>query len=138
MAAEPHDCNQYRTRSRVQNRTRGDSSSYCGLAEFDRILERHDLREALRVCAWIVKFIHNSRQVLWKRWACEYVPTLGERHNCKGDGSPKTLWIGDVVILGGDESNRGKWPMGVVVHLFMVEMESCEKSNSLQGNLSFR
>lgn len=76
--------------------------------------------------------------MLWKRWACEYVAALRERHNCKGDGSPKTLWIGDVVILGGDESNRGKWPMDVVVHLFMVEMESCEKSNSLQGNLSFR
>ena len=70
--------------------------------------------------------------MLWKRWTCEYVAALRQRHHCKGDGSPKTLWIGDVVILGGDESNHGKWPMGVAVHLFMVEMESCETSNSLQ------
>ena len=30
--------------------------------EFDQLLERHDLRKVLRVCAWVVRFVRNSRR----------------------------------------------------------------------------
>jgi len=46
--------------------------------EYDHSLERHDLPKALRVCARIAWFIHNSRQVLWKRWTCDYATTVSE------------------------------------------------------------
>ena len=31
------------------------------LDEFDQLLERHDLRKTLRICAWIARFAHNCR-----------------------------------------------------------------------------
>ena len=30
--------------------------------EFDQLLEGHDLRKVLRVCAWVVRFVRNSRR----------------------------------------------------------------------------
>jgi len=55
--------------------------------ESDHSLERHDLPKALRVCAWIAWFIHNFRQVLWKRWTCEYATTVSESAGQKPLGS---------------------------------------------------
>ena len=30
--------------------------------KFDLLLERHDLQKVLQVCAWVVRFVHNSRR----------------------------------------------------------------------------
>ena len=48
----------------------------------------------------------------------EYLSALRERHNCKVGGKTSTLKEGDVVIVRGGESNRGKWSLGVVADLF--------------------
>ena len=58
--------------------------------------------------------MQNSRQVLWKRWTCEYTTTVSE------SAGQTPLRIGDVVILRDDESNRGKWWIEMAEHLFNV------------------
>ena len=64
------------------------------------------------------KYLKSCKDALWKRWSREYLSALRERHNCKVGGKTCTLKVGDVVIVRGDESNRGKWSLGVVVDLF--------------------
>ena len=64
------------------------------------------------------KYLKSCKDALWKRWSREYLSALRERHNCKVGGKPSTLKVGDVVIVRGDESNRGKWPLGVIADLF--------------------
>ncbi|XP_078384079.1 uncharacterized protein LOC144666532 [Oculina patagonica] len=64
------------------------------------------------------KYLKSCKDALWKRWSREYLSALRERHNFKVGGKPCTLKVGDVVIVRGDESNRGKWSLGVIVDLF--------------------
>jgi hypothetical protein len=40
-----------------------------------------------------------------------------ERHNLKHKSRDLTLKVGDVVVIKGEERNRGKWNIGVVVKL---------------------
>ena len=60
----------------------------------------------------------SCKDVLWRRWTREYLYALRERHNCRGSESSKLLKVGDVVSIRGEESNRAKWPLGVVSALF--------------------
>ena len=64
------------------------------------------------------KYLKSCKDALWKRWSREYLSALRERHKCKVGGKPSTLKVGDVVIVRGDESNRGKWSLGVIADLF--------------------
>ncbi len=64
------------------------------------------------------KYLKSCKDALWKRWSREYLSALRECHNCKVGGKPCTLKVGNVVIVRGDESNHGKWSLGVIVDLF--------------------
>ena len=55
---------------------------------------------------------------MWSRWTKEYVRTLRERHNLKHNVKPFNLAVGDVIIIYGEERNRGKWPLGIVQELY--------------------
>lgn len=115
VVPKPSAYNQCRIPGRVQNCSRGDSRSNCGLAT-KRI-------SPITWTAWCTKgpssfgldrTVHpyNSRQVLWTVETLD----LWVRHSLQA----KRQMIGDVVILREDKSNRGKWLIGMKVHLFDV------------------
>ena len=60
------------------------------------------------------KYLKKCKDHMWSRWTKEYVRTLRERHNLK----PFSLAVDDVVIIYGEERNRGKWPQGIVRELY--------------------
>ena len=54
---------------------------------------------------------------MWKRWSSEYLKALRERHNMKHGGKDSTLQIGEVVVIKGEDKNRGRWKIGIVERL---------------------
>ena len=73
--------------------------------------EDYDLRKRQR-------YLRTCKDALWKRWTREYLAALRERHTHIGQGKPRPLNVGDVVIIRSEDKNRGKWPLGVVEELF--------------------
>ena len=71
-------------------------------------IESKDLRKR-------ASYLRRCKDVMWTRWTEEYIRSLRERHNHqKGKLLIKT---GNVVLIQGDERNRGKWNVGIVVKL---------------------
>ena len=71
-------------------------------------LENQDLRKRAR-------YLKKCKDVLWGRWSSEYLRGLREQHNLKHKGSKVALAKGDVVIIKGEEKNRGLWKLGIVI-----------------------
>ena len=44
----------------------------------------------------------------------EYLTALRERHNLSHKEKPVKININDVVMIKGDEKNRGKWKIGII------------------------
>ena len=63
------------------------------------------------------KYLQRCKEAVWRRWTKEYLRALRERHNLKHGTKLVTPKVGDVVIVKNDERNRGKWQLGVIVHL---------------------
>ena len=63
------------------------------------------------------KYLRRCKDVLWSRWTDEYLRSLRERHNLNHKTKQLNLKIGDVVLIKGDERNRGKWNLGIVQRL---------------------
>ena len=57
------------------------------------------------------------KDVLWKRWKTEYLKALKEDHNLNHQIEETTLKEEDMMLIKGEECNRGKWKIGVVEHL---------------------
>ena len=70
-------------------------------------VEHTDLRKRAR-------YLLKCKEALWTRWSREYVKALRERHNIIHQTKMMNVKPGDVVIIKGDERNRGKWRMGIV------------------------
>ena len=51
----------------------------------------------------------------------EYLTALRERHNLSHKEKPVKININDVVMIKGDEKNRGKWKIGIIENVFMVK-----------------
>ena len=47
----------------------------------------------------------------------EYLKALREQHNLKHKSHEIQISKGDVVLIKGDEKNRGKWNIGIVQHI---------------------
>ena len=73
------------------------------------------------------KYIIQCKERLWIRWQTEYLRALRERHDCAYRGRENHLKIGDVVIVKGEEKNRGKWTLGVINDLIV------DKCNIVRG-----
>eukprot|EP00112_Aurelia_sp_Birch-Aquarium-sp1_P013008 Seg2741.1 transcript_id=Seg2741.1/GoldUCD/mRNA.D3Y31 product="hypothetical protein" protein_id=Seg2741.1/GoldUCD/D3Y31 len=73
-------------------------------------LEDTDLRNR-------AKYLRKCKDSLWSRWTGEYVKALRERHNLKHDSKTPSLKEGDVVLIKGEERNRGKWSIGIITNL---------------------
>ena len=64
----------------------------------------------------MTKRLEDAKAHAWKRWKREYVHGLMERHrlNKERGSTPK---VGEIVLIVGDEKNRGEWKKGKVVRL---------------------
>lgn len=63
------------------------------------------------------KYLQKCKGAWWSRWSSEYLKTLRERHNMKSQVKEMNVTPGDVVLIKGDERNRGKWKIGIVERL---------------------
>ena len=73
-------------------------------------MENQDLRRRAR-------YLKKCKDVLWGSWSSEYLRGLREQHNLKHKGSKVALAKGNVVIIKGEEKNRGLWKLGIVEEL---------------------
>ena len=64
--------------------------------------EDSDLRQRM-------KYLQRYKDAWWKRWSSEYLKALRKRHNMKNKTKEMSLKPGDVVLIKGDERNRGQW-----------------------------
>ena len=65
------------------------------------------------------KYLRKCKDSLWTRWTGEYVKALRERHNLKHDSKTPSLKEGDVMLIKGEERNRGKWNIGIITNLII-------------------
>ena len=65
------------------------------------------------------RYVHKCKEAAWKRWVHEYLAALRERHNLSHKEKPMKININDVVMIKGDEKNRGKWKIGIIENIFM-------------------
>ena len=63
------------------------------------------------------KYLRRCKDVLWSRWSSEYLKSLRERHNLNQRSKETTLSQGEVVLIKGEERNRGMWKIGIVEQL---------------------
>ena len=77
--------------------------------EIERI-DNKDLRRR-------AKYLQKCRENLWQRWKSEYIRALRERHNLKFKDTDLKIQTGEVVMIKGDEKNRGEWSIGIVEKL---------------------
>ena len=63
------------------------------------------------------KYLKRCKGVLWSRWTTEYLKALRERHNLKCRTGEATVNSGDVVLIKGEERNRGRWRLSIVEQL---------------------
>ena len=73
-------------------------------------VEHSDLRKKER-------HLNRCKDMVWKRWKDEYLTGLIERNQCV-KGKEADIKVGDVILIKGDERNRGHWKIGVVDELF--------------------
>ena len=64
----------------------------------------------------MTKRLEDAKAHAWERWKREYVHGLMESHRLNKEirSTPK---VGEIVLIVGDEENRGEWKKGKVVHL---------------------
>ena len=63
------------------------------------------------------KYLKKCKDAMWNRWTREYIRTLRERHASNTGKKPETPQVGEVVIIKGEEKNRGKWKLGIEENL---------------------
>ena len=59
------------------------------------------------------RYIKRCKDIVWKRWSCEYVKALREKHRISL-GKAAEISTGDIMLIKGEEKDRGLWKMGVV------------------------
>jgi hypothetical protein len=75
-----------------------------------------DEQDEVKAMVKRARYLKRCKDVMWKRWSSEYVRALRERHG-QLTGKKSEINVGDVMLLQGEEKNRGLWKMGVVEKL---------------------
>ena len=73
-------------------------------------LESPDLRKR-------AKYLKRCKDTMWRRSTDDYLRGLREQRRFKNPGNQSDIAVGDVMLVKGDERNRGKWKMGIDVEL---------------------
>ena len=66
------------------------------------------------------KYVHKLKDNAWKRQIHKYLATLQERYSLNHKERCTKININDVVMVNGEEKNRGKWKTGVLEELHIV------------------
>ena len=82
-------------------------ANFVSTVEDSHLIPKGDLRKRF-------KYVNRCKDYVWNRWTREYVKGLRERHNLKHGNISLKPKIGDVVVIKGDEKNRGKWKLGII------------------------
>ena len=61
--------------------------------------------------------LKNAREHAWSRWQNEYVHSLMEAHRVNRRDKQQMPEIGEIVLVVGENRNRGEWKKGKVVQL---------------------
>ena len=64
------------------------------------------------------RYINNCKEAAWKRWKKEYLRSLQERHNMMNNIKEMKIEVGDMVLIKGEEKNKGKWNIRIVEELY--------------------
>ena len=80
------------------------------LEEASDNIDEYELRKRSR-------YVQKCKEKPWTRWTSEYLKALHEQHNLKHKSHDIQISTGDVVLIKGDEKNRGKWNIGIVQHI---------------------
>jgi hypothetical protein len=59
------------------------------------------------------KYIQRCKDTIWKRWTTEYIRSLRERR-LNQTGKTSEIKIGEIVLIKGEEKDRGQWKIGVI------------------------
>ncbi len=59
----------------------------------------------------------NAKQHAWQRWKKEYIHALMETHRLKTKGGGRVPEVGDILLIVGDEKNRGELKKGRALRL---------------------
>ncbi len=62
------------------------------------------------------KYIQRCKDVMWRRWTAEYIRSLRERR-LNQTGEISEVRIGEIVLIHGEEKDRGQWKIGVIQEL---------------------
>ena len=62
------------------------------------------------------KYLKRCKENVWKRWRNEYLSGLRERHTLIKGKKPE-IQVGDIMMIKGEEKNRGQWKIGIVDRL---------------------
>eukprot|EP00112_Aurelia_sp_Birch-Aquarium-sp1_P019404 Seg4793.1 transcript_id=Seg4793.1/GoldUCD/mRNA.D3Y31 product="hypothetical protein" protein_id=Seg4793.1/GoldUCD/D3Y31 len=82
------------------------------------------------------KYLQKCKDSLWSRWTGEYVKALRERHNLKHDSKIPSLKEGNVVLIKGEERNRGKWSIGIITN-FITGRDGVMRAAKLRAGKSY-
>ena len=63
------------------------------------------------------RYLKRCKDAMWSRWSSEYLKALRERHNMKHQVREMSVKPGDVLLIKGEDRNRGKWKIGVANRL---------------------
>ena len=110
----------------------GESPNVIPPEDDSRLVEKGDLRKRF-------KYVMKCKNNAWSRWSQEYLKGLRERHNLKHKVMKSEPKIGDIVMVKGENKNRGSWKLGVVINIFpgsdgvirAVELR-CDNGSTLQ------
>ena len=80
------------------------------LEEVSDNIDEYELRKRSR-------YVQKCKEKAWTKWRSEYLKELREQHNLKHKSHGIQTSKGDVVLIKGDEKNRGKWNIGIVQHI---------------------
>ena len=62
------------------------------------------------------RYIQLCKDVVWRRWTRGYIRALRKRHS-QNHGKSTDVTIGEILLIKGDEKDRGIWKIGVVEKL---------------------
>ena len=65
------------------------------------------------------KYIKRCKEALWKRRKHEYLVYLREKRNLKHKDKTFKINVGDVVMIKGEDKNRGHWKIDILNHLYI-------------------
>ena len=101
----------------IQYPTLTPNSLIFGIQNYIPTIEnKHDITDKdLRKRA---KYVQACKNASWSRWSNEYIKNLRERHNLKHHKRTNPIKSGDLVLIKGDNRNRGKWNIGIVTDLY--------------------